>query len=69
MARLRLLDEEQGRAAKGMLGPEARRVLVHRPEMADAIGLYNEAVHHSRLDPVLHEYVRYRLAEINDCPR
>lgn len=69
MARIDLLDEDRGRALQGMHGPEMRRVLAHRPEMGDAIGLYNRAVHHSQLDPVLHEYVRYRLAEINDCPR
>jgi len=69
MARIEGLDEEQGRRVAGTMGPEARRVLAHRPEMADAIGLYNAAVANSRLAPRLHEYVRFRLAEINDCPR
>lgn len=69
MARVEGLDEEHGRRVAGTMGPEARRVLSHRPDMADAIGLYNAAVASSRLEPRLHEYVRFRLAEINDCPR
>jgi alkylhydroperoxidase family enzyme len=69
MARVRLLDEAAGAAVRGTMGPEARRALAHRPAMADAIGLYNEAVADSRLDPRLHELVRYRIAEINDCFR
>lgn len=69
MARIEGVDEERGRRVAGTMGPEARRVLAHRPDMADAIGLYNEAVAGSRLEPRLHEYVRFRLAEINDCPR
>jgi alkylhydroperoxidase family enzyme len=69
MARIEGLDEQRGRRVAGTMGPEARRVLAHRPEMADAIGLYNQAVANSHLEPRLHEYVRFRLAEINDCPR
>jgi hypothetical protein len=69
MARIDGLDEESGRRIAGTMGPEARRVFAHRPEMADAIGLYNSAVANSQLEPRLHEYIRFRLAEINDCPR
>lgn len=69
MARVRLTSESDGARVQGIMGPEARRALAHRPAMADAIGLYNEAVATSPLDPRLHELVRYRVATINDCFR
>lgn len=69
MTRIELTDEAAGARVQGTMGPEARRVLAHRPAMADAIGLYNEAVAASPLDPRLHELVRYRIATINDCFR
>lgn len=69
MMRINGVSEDQGRHVAGTMGPEARRVLAHRPAMADAIGMFNKAVAESSLEPRLHEYVRFRLAEINDCPR
>lgn len=69
MARVALVDEEVAARMRGVAGPEARRALMHRPAMADAVGLLNEAVAASSLDPRLHEVVRYRIALINGCAR
>lgn len=69
MARLELLDEDVATAMRGTAGPEARRALMHRPAMADAIGLLNDAVAQSLLPARLHELVRYRIALINGCVR
>jgi alkylhydroperoxidase family enzyme len=69
VARVTLLGEEDGDAIQGTLGPEARRALAHRPAVGDAIGLYNAAVAASDLDARLHELVRFRIANINNCFR
>lgn len=69
MPRVELCEAETGALMRGTAGPEARRALMHRPEMADAIGLWNEAASHSQLPPRLHEIVRYRIALTNDCKR
>ena len=69
MARVEPLSEAAGAALKGIMGPEARRVFAHRPAMGDAVGMYNEAVVNSQLPSRLHEIVRYRVAELNDCLR
>lgn len=69
MARVELLDEDIADRMRGIAGPEARRAFMHRPAMADAIGLLTEAVAGSRLPLRLHELVRYRIAEINGCVR
>ena len=48
---------------------EYRRVLNHRPVMGDAIVRLEQAVDdESTLPPRLLELVRYRVAQINDCP-
>lgn len=64
-----MVDEAVARAMEGVAGPEARRALMHRPAMANAVGRFNEAVLASELDPRLHEIVRYRIALINGCVR
>lgn len=69
MPRVQLVDETTAAAMKGTAGPEARRALMHRPAMANALGLLNDAVAESCLDPRLHELVRYRIALINGCLR
>ena len=69
MARVQLLDGELAARMQGTAGPEARRALMHRPAMADALGLLNDAVAASRLPARLHELVRYRIALINGCLR
>lgn len=69
MARVELLSEAAGAALQGTLGPEARRAFAHRPALGDAVGRYNEAVAECDLEPRLHELVRYRVAELNDCFR
>lgn len=69
MVRVELLDEAAGAQLAGVLGPEARRAFAHRPALGDAVGRYNEAVADSTLPPRLHELVRYRIAELNDCFR
>jgi AhpD family alkylhydroperoxidase len=69
VARVQLVDESVADMMQGIAGPEARRALMHRPGMADAIGLFNEAVAASELPLRLHELVRYRIAEINGCAR
>lgn len=69
MPRVALCDESVAAQMKGSAGPEARRALMHRPAMADAIGAFNDAVVASELPPRLSELVRYRIALINDCKR
>lgn len=69
MARVELLDEVTGARMRGVAGPDARRAFMHRPAMADAIGMFNEAVGASELPLRLHEFVRYRIAQINGCAR
>lgn len=53
----------------GRAGPDARRAFMYRPEMADVLGMFNEVVARSELEPRLHELVRYRIAIINGCTR
>jgi AhpD family alkylhydroperoxidase len=38
-----------------------------RPELAHAVGTYDQAVWNSKLDWRLHELVRMRIAQINEC--
>ena len=69
MPRVELCDDATGALMQGSAGPEARRALMHRPSMAHAIGLWNQAADDSELPPRLHELVRYRIALLNDCAR
>jgi AhpD family alkylhydroperoxidase len=48
-------------------GPEVVRALSMRPELAHAVGAYDQAVWNSTLDWRLHELVRMRVAQINEC--
>jgi AhpD family alkylhydroperoxidase len=48
-------------------GPEVVRALSLRPELAGAVGAYDRAVWNSALDWRLHELVRMRIAQINEC--
>ncbi|MCU1426533.1 MAG: carboxymuconolactone decarboxylase [Actinomycetia bacterium] len=47
--------------------PEVVRALSLRPAFARAVGGYDEAVWNSTLDWRLHELVRMRIAQINEC--
>jgi AhpD family alkylhydroperoxidase len=58
MARIELPSGEE---------PEVVRALSLRPELAEAVGAYDQAVWNSRLDWRLHELVRMRIAQINEC--
>src|SRR3954469_25933484 len=58
MARIVLPDGNQ---------PEVVRALMLRPELAAAVSAYNDAVFASTLDWRLHELVRMRVAQINEC--
>jgi AhpD family alkylhydroperoxidase len=69
MPRVSLLPPDVGARMRGTAGPEARRALMHRPQLADAIGALNDAVMASELPPRLHELVRYRIAQLNGCSR
>ena len=69
MTRVQLLPEEVGAKMAGRAGPDARRAFMHRPEMADVLGTFNEVVARSELEPRMHELVRYRIAIINGCTR
>jgi alkylhydroperoxidase family enzyme len=69
MTRVNLLPEEVGAMMLGRAGSEARRAFMHRPAMANVIGLFNDVVAQSELEPRLHEVVRYRIAHINGCIR
>ena len=48
-------------------GPEIVRALSMRPELAKAVATYDQAVWNSKLDWRLHELVRMRVAQINEC--
>ena len=48
-------------------GPEVVRALSLRPELAAVVGAYDQAVWNSRLDWRVHELVRMRVAQINEC--
>jgi alkylhydroperoxidase family enzyme len=69
MARVRLLDEAQAARIQGRIGPELRRALAHRPALGQAVGMLNDAVEATILPARLHELVRFRIAELNDCFR
>src|SRR3954454_9509229 len=58
MARIHLPDGDQ---------PEGVRALLLRPQLAAAVSAYNDAVFASTLDWRLHELVRMRVAQINEC--
>jgi AhpD family alkylhydroperoxidase len=58
MARIQLPDGD---------APEVVRALGLRPEFAAAVGTYDAAVWNSRLDWRLHELVRMRIAQVNEC--
>src|SRR3954470_8558578 len=47
--------------------PEVVRALSLRPEFAKAVTTYDQAVWNSTLDWRLHELVRMRIAQINEC--
>jgi AhpD family alkylhydroperoxidase len=47
--------------------PEVVRALSLRPRLAEAVGTYDRAVRASLLDWRLHELVRMRVAQINEC--
>lgn len=69
MARVSLVSSEIAARMSGTASPQARGALMHRPAMADAIGLLNEACFASELPPRLNELVRYRIAQTNRCTR
>jgi AhpD family alkylhydroperoxidase len=48
-------------------GPEVVRALSMRPELAHAVATYDQAVWNSKLGWRLHELVRMRVAQINEC--
>ena len=48
-------------------GRDVLRALSVRPELRDAFVAMNIAIHSSPLEPRLHELVRYRVAELNQC--
>ena len=48
-------------------GPEVARALRLAPHFAGVVMAYEQAVAESTLDPRLHELVRYRIAQINQC--
>src|SRR5437899_12630280 len=48
-------------------GPDVVRALSLRPELAQAVAAYDQAVWNSRLDWRLHELVRMRIAQLNEC--
>jgi alkylhydroperoxidase family enzyme len=48
-------------------GRDVLRALSVRPELRDAFVAMNVAIHASPLEPRLHELVRYRVAELNQC--
>src|SRR3954447_7164786 len=48
-------------------GPEVARALATAPHFAGVVMAYEQAVAESPLDPRLHELVRYRIAQINQC--
>lgn len=48
-------------------GLEVGRALVLAPHFVDVVVGYEKAVAQSGLDPRLHELVRYRIAQLNQC--
>jgi alkylhydroperoxidase family enzyme len=48
-------------------GPEVTRALAVAPHFAPVVMAYEDAVAKSPLDPRLHELVRYRIAQLNQC--
>ena len=48
-------------------GPDIVRALSLRPELAQAVAAYDQAVWNSGLDWRLHELVRMRIAQLNEC--
>jgi AhpD family alkylhydroperoxidase len=48
-------------------GRDVLRALSVRPELRDAFVGLNVAIHESPLEPRLHELVRYRVAQLNQC--
>jgi AhpD family alkylhydroperoxidase len=58
MARIELPDGD---------APEVVRALMLRPEFASAVAGYDNAVWNSTLDWRLHELVRMRIAQCNEC--
>ncbi|HUR52216.1 MAG TPA: hypothetical protein VMZ11_08845 [Mycobacteriales bacterium] len=48
-------------------GLDVVKALTLAPHFAPAIGAYEKGVAATTLDPRLHELVRYRIAQINDC--
>jgi alkylhydroperoxidase family enzyme len=59
MARIKLPDGQ---------GSERERMWTLRPELGEAASHLNAAVYGGTLDPRLFELVRYRIAQVNDCP-
>ena len=58
MARISLPDGD---------GPDVTRALTLRPQYAEAVATWERAVGRSQLDWRLHELVRMRVAQINEC--
>ncbi len=48
-------------------GLDVVKALGLAPHFAPAVGAYENAVTQTTLDPRLHELVRYRIAQINEC--
>ena len=48
-------------------GPEVARAIGLAPHFAGVVMAYEQAVAESTLDPRLHELVRYRVAQTNQC--
>lgn len=46
---------------------EVTRALMLAPQFADVVGGYEKAVARTTLDRRLHELVRYRVAQLNEC--
>jgi alkylhydroperoxidase family enzyme len=48
-------------------GLEVTRALMLAPHFADVVACYEKAVGRTKLDRRLHELVRYRIAQLNQC--
>src|SRR4051812_16664389 len=48
-------------------GPDVGKALVLAPHFVDVVLGYEKAIAASPIDPRLHELVRYRIADINQC--
>ena len=48
-------------------GLDVTRALTLAPQFADVVAAYEKAVARTTLDRRLHELVRYRVAQLNDC--